>query len=197
MLKNKKNLLKLCLVVLMIVSTIIVLTGCGKKDNKNNENNELAYQEPIKNYFDGIKNRNISQVIKAFPEFMEMQNNITENDINDLYNQYEELYGKNINIDYTFGEATTIGEEEITELENQIKEVYQNANDIKITSGYTVPVEVTVTGDGVKIEENTNNSDENTNTETSSENNEDNISNKNVEEINMYVLQYNGNWYIM
>ena len=34
MLKNKKNLLKLCLVVLMIVSTIIVLTGCGKKDNK-------------------------------------------------------------------------------------------------------------------------------------------------------------------
>ena len=36
MLKNKKNLLKLCLVVLMIVSTIIVLTGCGKKDNKNN-----------------------------------------------------------------------------------------------------------------------------------------------------------------
>lgn len=197
MLKNKKNLLKLCLVVLMIVSTIIVLTGCGKKDNKNNENNELAYQEPIKNYFDGIKNRNIAQVIKAFPEFMEMQNNITENDINDLYSQYEELYGKNINIDYTFGEATTIGEEEITELENQIKEVYQNANDINITSGYTVPVEVTVTGDGVKIEENTNNSDENTNTETSSENNEDNISNKNVEEINMYVLQYNGNWYIM
>mgnify|MGYP004533886879 CR=1 FL=1 len=187
MLKNKKSLLKICLVALMILSTIVVFTGCGKENKKNNENTELAYEEPLKDYFDGIKNRDIGSILKAFPDFMEMSNNITENDINDLYSQYEELYGSNIKIDYELGTATNISEEDIADLKEQIKEIYQDLGDVDITEGYTVPVTVTITGDG---------NTENTN-EESSENNEDNNSNKNVEENNFYVLKYNGNWYLM
>lgn len=190
MLKTKSNLLKVSLVILMIASSIILLTGCGKKDNKeNNNNNELAYLQPLKDYFDGIKNRDVAQVVKAFPDFMGMENTITTDDINDLYTQYEELYGANINIDYAFGEATAIGEEELVELEEEITELYENVENIDITAGYTVPVTVTITGDGIKNAESTEGD--------SSENNEESETSDNVEQDEMYVLQYNGNWYIM
>ena len=117
---------------------------------------------------------------------MKMSENITQDDINELYSQYEQLYGANIKIDYQLGEATTIGEDELKELKEQIIELYQDAGNIELTEGYSVPVTVTITGDGQKSAENTE--------ETSSE---DNTENSNVEEDNMYVLQCNGNWYIM
>ena len=189
MLKFKKNLLKISLLILMIISIAVTFSGCMKKENeenKENNNDKLAYEQPLKDYFEGIKNKDISQVIKAFPEFMKMSENITQDDINELYSQYEQLYGANIKIDYQLGEATTIGEDELKELKEQIIELYQDAGNIELTEGYSVPVTVTITGDGQKSAENTE--------ETSSE---DNTENSNVEEDNMYVLQCNGNWYIM
>ena len=188
MLKNTKNLLKLLLVITIVLSSVFVLTGCGKKNKENKDEQVQAYLQPLKDYFDGIKNKDINLVLKAFPDFMNMSTKITEDDINDLYSQYESLYGANIKIEYTFGEAIALGEEELSDLENEIVATYTDLQTIDITAGYTVPVKVTVTGDGIQSTENSENADDANKNENS---------NTNTEDDEMYVLQYNGNWYIM
>lgn len=183
---NKRNLLKIVAVVSIILLSMFTLTGCGNNKEKQVSSEELNYQEPLKNYFEGVKNKDVNQVIKAFPDFMDMASKVSSEDIDDLYSQYEALYGANIRIDYSFGDAVELSEEELSELEEEVLSVYQSLENIDITAGYSVPVKVTVTGDGI---------------EKSSEENEDNNSeentNSNVEESDMYVLQYNGNWYMM
>lgn len=189
MLKNKRYLLKSLLVIAIVMSSIFMLTGCGKKNN--DDNNEVAsepYLQPIIDYFEGIKNKDINQVLKAFPDFMEMDSKISSSDIDDLYAQYESLYGANIKIDYTFGEVTALSEDDFTELEEEIKSIYTDMESVDITAGYIVPVTVTITGD--KIESTAENAENENKEETEKTNN-------NVEEDEMYVFQYNGNWYMM
>ncbi|MBO5349013.1 MAG: hypothetical protein J6A89_04250 [Clostridia bacterium] len=194
MLSNKRSLLKMLSVLTMIILSIFMLTGCGKKEKNNEEQAaENVYLQPVTDYFEGIKNKDINQVLKAFPEFTKMSEKITADDINDLYAQYEALYGANIKIDYSFGEATALSEEDISEIESEISTVYTDVENIYITAAYTVPVTVTITGDG--IQENIQNG-ENTEGTENAESAEENPS-SNVEQDEMYVLQYNGNWYIM
>ncbi len=183
---NKKSLLKIAIILSIMLLSIFTLTGCGNNKDKEASSEKSNYQEPLTNYFEGIKNRDVNQVLKAFPDFMDMTSKISSEDIDDLYSQYESLYGANIKIDYSFGDAVQLSEEDLSELKEEILSVYKNLENIEITDGYSVPVKVTVTGDGI---------------EKSSEENQDNNSvenaNTNVEESDMYVLQYNGNWYIM
>lgn len=190
---NKRNFVKILAVLLIILLSMFTLTGCGKNKEKNASSEESNYQEPLKNYFEGIKNRDVNQVLKAFPDFMDMASNISSEDIDDLYSQYEALYGANIKIDYTFGDPIELSEEELSELEEEISSVYQSAENIDITAGYSVPVKVTITGDGIEK------SSEEKEEEAQEENNDNSLenANSNVEESDMYVLQYNGNWYIM
>lgn len=206
MLKNKRNLFRIILVILMIISSVFVFSGCGKKDENNQETVEEAYLQPLKNYFDGVKNKDVNQILKAFPDFMDMANKVTPEEIDSLYKQYEIMYGANIKIDYSFGEATALVEEDLSELESELSTMYNKEENIDITAGYLVPVTVTITGDGVeenKQENATEPSTENAtepsaeNTDASSEEATETESNNNIEQDDMYVLQYNGNWYIM
>lgn len=179
---NKRNLLKILSVITIMMLSIFMLAGCGKKDDENkNEISETAYLQPLTDYFEGIKNRDINQVLRAFPDFAKMSEKITSEDIDDLYSHYESLYGANIKIDYSFGDPISLSEEEVTDLENEISSIYTDVENLDITVAYTVPVKVTITGDG--IQEDTENVEEN--------------SNSNVEEDEMYAFQYNGNWYIL
>lgn len=189
MLNNKRSLLKFLAIISIVMLSIFMLTGCGKKGEENKEaSTENAYLQPLKDYFEGIKNKDINQVLKAFPDFAKMSEKITAEDLNDLYSQYESLFGANIKIDYSFGDAVALSEEEVKELESEIASIYTEVENIDITAAYTVPVKVTISGDG--IQENTENGGEST--ETTEEN-----SNSNVEEDEMYAIQYNGNWYIL
>lgn len=193
---NKRNLLKILSVITITMLSIFMLTGCGKKEDENkNETSETAYLQPLTDYFEGIKNRDINQVLRAFPDFAKMSEKITSEDIDDLYSQYESLYGANIKIDYSFSDAIALSEEEIAELESEISSNYTDVENLDITAAYTVPVKVTITGDG--IQENTENTESTENTEKNVEDNNEENSNRNVDEEELYVLQYNGNWYIL
>ena len=203
MLVNKRNLLKLVSVITIMMLSIFMLAGCGKKENENeNKESETAYLQPLTDYFEGVKNKDINQVLKAFPDFAKMSEKITSEDINTLYSQYESLYGANIKLDYSLGEAVALSEEEVTELENEISSLYSDIENLDITAAYTVPVTVTITGDGIQKNtqntENTENTEnaENTENTENTENAEETI-NSNVEEDIMYVIQYNGNWYTL
>ena len=187
MLKGKKYLFKSLVVITIIISTIFVFTGCRKKDKSANEDKQ--YLQPLTDYFEGIKDKDLSKVLKAFPDFMQMSEKITDTDIEDLYKQYETIYGTNIKIDYSFGDAVTLGEDEIKQLEENLTAIYTDVENLDITAAYTIPVTVTVKGDGI-----TSDSDNNTATEN---NTESESNNNNTEEEDMYVIQYNENWYIM
>lgn len=188
MVNNKRNLLKILSIISIIMISVFTLTGCGKKEEKKEDvATSDAYLAPLKDYFEGIKNKNIEQLLKAFPDFSKMGEKITSEDINDLYTQYESIYGANIKIDYSFGDAVALNEEEIQELKTEISSIYPDATNVEITAAYTVPVKVTITGDGL-----TQPTESNENEQT--ENNEEN---KNVEEDEMYSIQYNGSWYLL
>ena len=194
MLKSKNYLFKVLVVIAIIVSTIFVFSGCGKKNNnQSNSNDEQAYMQPLNDYFGGIKNKDLSMVLKAFPDFMQMSEKMTETDIDDLYKQYETIYGANVKIDYSLGDAVALGEDEIKDLEDNLLSIYPDQENVDITAAYTVPVTVTFKGDGVVSNSNEENNNDANNTENNTEKN--NTSDTNQED--MYVIQYNGNWYIM
>lgn len=66
MLKSKNYLFKVLVVIAIIVSTIFVFSGCGKKNNNQSNSDDKAYLQPLTDYFEGIKNKELSRVLKAF-----------------------------------------------------------------------------------------------------------------------------------
>lgn len=185
MIKNRTNLLKILSVFTIVMLSVFTLTGCGKKDNKNDVAQADQYLQPIKNYFDGIKNKDVNQILKAFPDFTKMEEVVTINEVNDMYAQFEQVYGANIKIDYSFGDATPLSEEDLSELEAELMSTYTEAGNIDITAAYTVPVKVTITGDGIQSENNGESVQD------------DNVGEDESNQEDMYVLQYNGNWYML
>ena len=64
MLKSKKNLLKIVAIFTIILITIFGFTGC-KRNKKNDTSDEKSYLQPITDYFEGIKSKDLSRVAKA------------------------------------------------------------------------------------------------------------------------------------
>ena len=187
MLKSEKNLLKIVAIFTIILITRFGFTGC-KRNKKNDTSDEKSYLQPITDYFEGIKSKDLSRVAKAYPDFMKISEKITEDDINELYSQYESMYGANIKIDYTFGDAVALTEDEINDVESNIAAIVEDEQTIDVTAAYYVPVTITVTGDGI-----TNSSEENNNTNGTESENDTN----NTEQQDVIVIQYNGNWYVV
>ena len=71
MLKSKKNLLKIVAIFTIILITIFGFTGC-KRNKKNDTSDEKSYLQPITDYFEGIKSKDLSRVAKAYPDFMKI-----------------------------------------------------------------------------------------------------------------------------
>lgn len=185
---RSKKILKILTILLIIFVSVCTFTGCGKKEDNNDEQ---AYKEPIINYFDGLKEKNLDKVLSAFPDFMGMSKNITMTEIDELYTYYEKQYGNNINISYEFGDAVALGEEELKELEDEAKSAYPEAGDIDFTAGYTVTIKVTVSGSGATEKVNEDGSEEN------NENNNGGNAATDTVENQMYSIQYNGKWCIL
>lgn len=180
-----KSILKNLLVFVVIISSIFLLTGCGKNNNTENNTETDAYLQPLKDYMDGLKNKDVNVALKAFPEFMKKNEEITIENINEMYAQYESLYGANIQLDYEFGSSTKLEESEITALEEQIKGYYTDVQEIDITEAYIVPLKLTVSGDGIKDENNT--TEENQTPERTSK----------TDTTDFYVYKYNEVWYLI
>lgn len=168
--------------LLTLVCSVCIFSGCGnnKQEQQKEEIAREVYEAPLKNYMEGLKNRDINLVLQSFPEFMQT---FTQADLDSIYANYEAIYGSNVTMEYKLGDSVKIKEQkDLDILASQIKEYYPNAGDIQITAAYIINVELSIWGDGVQKEQTTEG--------------ENATSNKKTDAQDFYVYQYNGNWYM-
>lgn len=192
-----KKIFRFILIVAVIISSTIILSGCQKND-EGTEPEQISretYIEPLQNYLEGLKTKNIELVLKAYPEFMHMDQKIQLTDIEAVYARYESQYGSNIVFDYNIGEQINVDESDYGTLAARIKEAYPDAGDINIDKAFILGVELTISGDGVEDTSNEEKQEENNEADSSQENAETQKS-KITESQDFYVYRYNGNWYI-
>ncbi|MBR2704593.1 MAG: hypothetical protein IKE91_03895 [Clostridia bacterium] len=177
-----RKILKVILIIALIISSIFVFSGCGKKDNKNNGKEEVSkdvYEAPLRNYMEGIKTKDIELVLSAYPEFMRK---MTQTDLDSIYARYEAMYGSNITMEYKLGDATRIVEDkDLGVLAAQIKEYYPEAGDITVSDAYIITVELSISGDGA---------------EEGEEDGEAEKPSKKTDSQDFYVYRTGDNWYI-
>jgi len=188
-----KRILKTLAIFFMIITSIFAFSGCGNKEKGNNNGKEEVskevYEAPLRNYMEGIKTRNIDLVLSAYPEYMRK---MTQTDLDSIYARYEAIYGSNITMEYSLGDATRIEDEkDLGVLAAQIKEYYPEAGDIKIDDAYIITVELSISGDGVQ-----NSSEENSEGENAEGENEEQKTSKKTDSQDFYVYKTGDNWYI-
>ena len=182
-----KKVLKIITVIMLIVSSILLLGGCKNKSNED-EISQDVYLKPLRAYLDGLKNRDLAQVLTAYPEFMHMDTVIKTENIDELYSQYEKLYGANIQLEYEFTKITEVEQEDRDNLAAQISKMYSDAGEIKIEKAFIVSVDLTIKGDGLPEENAADQNEENKS--------EEEKENSNKDSSDFYVYELNGNWYI-
>lgn len=148
MLKNKK-LLKIIALLLILVLSIGMLTGCGDTDKEKEEKEEkaAAYEEPVKNYIEGMEEANAEKFLKAFPEFITeyMKDIFTDEMLEEALVELEDEYGKNLEMNFEIKGKEEVSEDELTEQEEDIKTNYDE--EVDITKGYELQIDLTIKGD--------------------------------------------------
>ncbi len=178
-----RKIIKSIVIFSLIISSIFVFSGCGKKDNKNNGKEEVSrdvYEAPLRNYMEGIKTKNIDLVLSAYPEFMRK---MTQTDLDSIYARYEAMYGSNIIMEYTLGEATRVEDDkDLGVLATQIKEYYPEAGDITVSDAYIITVELSISGEGAE--------------EGTEDGEAEQKTSKKTDKQDFYVYRTGDNWYI-
>lgn len=174
-----RKFFKYAVVAVLLISSIICLSGCGKNDEKKEEEvSKEIYQKPVITFLEGVKNKSLEQVLQVYPEFMHMEKMIDQENV-------EEQNKSIADYDYSIGEGTKIDEDGINKLTNQFKALYPDVGDIKIDKAYIVTVSLT------KVEE----VPEPEQTEESDTKTEVAKPTKGYTK-DYYVYCYEGNWYM-
>lgn len=171
--------------ILILISSVCIFSGCGdsKQEEQKEEIAREVYEAPLKNYMEGLKNRDINLVLQAFPEFMQT---FTQADLDSIYANYEAMYGSNIIMEYKLGDSVKVKEQkDLDILASQIREYYPDAGDIQVTAAYIITVELSISGDGVANEQTAEGEDKETT-----------ANNKKTDSQDFYVYRYNDNWYM-
>jgi len=149
---KKKNIFKIIVLLLIMVMSIGVLTGCGNNENgkekeKEKEQAVEAYEEPVKYFVEGLAESNSEKFLKAFPEFLAdyMGETITDEALKEMLTEAEEEYGANIKMSYKVTDKTEIGEEDLKEMQEEMATYYDE--EVKVSKGYELDVEITTKGD--------------------------------------------------
>lgn len=141
-----KKIFKYIIICIILILSIGTLAGCKKQNNgSGNDKPEVAkeiYEEPLRNYMEGLKTKNIELVHKAYPEYMRT---MTQSDIDSIYNEYEKRYGTKVYMEYKLGDAVRIKDEkDLKKLESQIKEYCPQVENINVSDAYIVTVELSI-----------------------------------------------------
>lgn len=148
------------LIILIIVIGLIVVCNITLKNNKNKADNNTVseldiskykdYEVPVAYYYYGIQNKNFDVFLKAYPEFMNIKDQFTADDLNNFYTTYKDECGDNIKISYEIGEEVHYTQEQLTELVNYISANYNQ--EINITDAYVINITEKYTGDKQTVE---------------------------------------------
>ena len=141
MLKNKGTLKVAALVVMLVVS-VMALTGCDK--NKKDDN---KYEQPIKNMVEGLSEANSSKFLSAFPPFFSdyMKDIFSDDYLKSVIDEQKENFGDNITMSYKVTKTEEISKEDLESKQKNILDTY--GKEVSITKGYKLDVEITTKGD--------------------------------------------------
>lgn len=135
-----KKIAKLLFLSCMLIVTVTILAGCGKK--KQEATSVESYEEPIKNMIEGIQNTNVEKYMSAFPAFIDYK--VTQSELDEMMNAYIEMYGQDIKVSYEIAGKEEISKEKLSEIQNNIKTYYNH--ECIVTKGYKLYVKKTVKG---------------------------------------------------
>lgn len=152
----KKNLLKVTAILAMLIMSMVVLTGCGNDDKKNQNKDgidESNMTAPIEYALKGLNNADGDAYLKALPALLVKE--FDKDDIKDMeesLNEYKdnriETYGEDVKITYEITEKKKMEEEDITEIVDYLKKSYEDASkeELDITEGYDCQVNFKIEG---------------------------------------------------
>ena len=142
MIKNKKYF-KILTVLTVLVMSICMLTGCGKKENKEQTPD---YEEPIKNFIEGMVEANSEKFLNAFPEFLSkyMKQSFTNEDLSEILEDAKEEYGEDLKMTYKVVDKKELSEEELKQMQEDLKENY--GQESSVSAGYNLNVEINTKG---------------------------------------------------
>lgn len=148
MIKNK-SIFKCVAVLTVMIMSICMLTGCemkigGKKDE---EKKVESYEEPVKNLVEGLGEANAEKFLSAFPSFISdyMKDIFSDEYLKETLKEAEEDYGANIKMSYEVTNKEDISEDDIKSMQEDMKSYYNQ--DVTISKGYKLDVEITTKGD--------------------------------------------------
>lgn len=154
MFKNK-YIIKLISIFAVLLMSMYMLTGCefeksdSSKKDKNDDTKEItsSYEEPVKYMVEGLSEANAEKFLKAFPEFISdyMEDIFTDEYLENTLKTAENEFGENIEMSYKIIDKTEIDKDELEKMEEDIKNNFEE--EITITKGYELGVEVTTKGD--------------------------------------------------
>jgi len=142
--KILKKSTQIIAIMLTILISLFVLSGCGNKDEGSGNKEIPDYEKPVANMFRGMQDKDVDAYISAFPKFMGLADYFNQEYMDYLVETLEKDYGTDIKIKYDVSDKKEISEENIKEMEASIVELYSTTVDIK--SGYQLDVEAHITG---------------------------------------------------
>lgn len=131
---NTKNIAIIAAVAAVVIILVIVIFSIFGK----------GWKKPIDNYFEGMEKGNVEKYLKAYPEFLDMDENIDEDDMEEMLDEFEDEYGEKIKISYEVTKKEKIKKDDLEDVQKYIKERYEE--DVKVTKGFELKVKATIKG---------------------------------------------------
>ncbi len=170
MLKNTK-VLKIVAIIAMLVMSMYMLTGCGNNESKKDKkaDNVEGYEQPIKYLVEGLSEANSEKFLKAFPGFIseQVKQYFDADYLQTALDRAEDEYGANVKMTYKVTGKEEISEDDLKDMAEDVKDSYDE--EVEITKGYVVDVEITTKGDDTE----------------------------DTEEDSFDVYEIGGNWYVL
>lgn len=103
-----------------------------------------GWKKPIDNYFKGMQKANAKVYLKAFPEFLDMDDTVDEDYMEKMLDNLEDEYGEKIKISYKITKKEKIKKDELSKVQEYIEKKYDEK--VKVKAGYELKVKATVKG---------------------------------------------------
>lgn len=145
-----KKKTKYVLMLIILLLSMYMLTGCDLFNENSKDNDEKrkieAYEEPINNVVNGLKNADSETFLKAFPDFVSIHvKDIYTDEYLGIYaKKMKEEYGTNVEMTYNIIEKSEILDGNLQKIEKEMKDVYEQ--DIIIKNGYKLKTEINIKG---------------------------------------------------
>lgn len=142
MLKNKKTT-KLLIGILLIISSIVILSGCKKKE----QTPQIPdYEVPVKNYIESLQEGNGNKLLEAYPVFFAdiLKEECSDEQINEIAKQMQNVYGNDLTLSYEIVDKQEIEKDGLDMYKEDVKLNFDK--DINVTAGYKLNVKITAKG---------------------------------------------------